>query len=213
MAPSVIILVLQGLLEVNAYILERDGHCLIIDPGFEKERIRRFIEERKWIVEGILLTHGHFDHTGAVDVFPVPVYLHEAESAFVSNDQWNGYTEFGISRPWNMNALSLTKLRHGDTIPFQESQVEVLHTPGHTPGSVCYRWENCLFSGDTLFKEAVGRWDFPGGDGKALRQSVVSLIENLEPSVEVYPGHGEPTTIGQEREVNPYYHQWKKYPL
>ncbi|MCX7655514.1 MAG: MBL fold metallo-hydrolase [Treponemataceae bacterium] len=210
MSSSITTLVLQGPLDVNAYLLENGGHCLIIDPGFEKERLQQVVQYRNLIVDGILLTHGHFDHTSALDVFPVPIYLHEAETIFLANDQWNGYAEFGIPRPWDLQALSLIKLRQGDYIPFQKNHLEVLHTPGHTPGSVCYRWENNLFSGDTLFKDAVGRWDLPGGDAKALRQSVLSLIETLDSSITVYPGHGEATTIGRERQLNVYYRQWKK---
>ncbi len=203
-------LVLHGEIDVNSYVVDKDGKCFIIDPGFQKERLIKFVEDRNLEVMGILLTHGHFDHIGAVDAFCAPVYLHEKEMEIIMDEQKNGYAVYGIKMPFDLSKIELVPLKDGDKLKLSDMDIDVIHTPGHTVGGVCYKMENNLYSGDTLFEKSIGRYDFPTGDIHALEKSVVYLIENLDEGTRVHPGHGDSTTIGAEKMANPYYRIWKR---
>ena len=180
--------------QTNTYIAENDGHCVIIDAGYHPETILRFLEDHVLTVDAILLTHGHFDHVGAVRNLAAelacPVYLHESE----------------LSMPPMMTAGPLYYTHtygEGDHLTFAGIRFRVLHTPGHTPGSVCLMAEDHLFSGDTLFAGSCGRTDFPGGDWATIRKSLTRLA-GMENDYLVHPGHGESTTLAREKQYNPY---------
>lgn len=201
-------LLLVGDIDVNCYFIERKGQCYIVDPGYEKERIRDYVNKRGLRVLGILLTHAHIDHVEALDCFNVPVYLHNRELPVFQDEYYSGYKLYKKTRPYSLNDIEIRELKHGDRLPLSDRNIEVIHTPGHTPGSVCYKVDSLLYTGDTLFKSSVGRWDFPLGDENALRDSIISLIRNHDASVTVCPGHGPRTTIGEERESNQFYMKW-----
>ena len=180
--------------QTNTYIAENDGHCVIIDAGYHPETILRFLNDHNLTADAILLTHGHFDHVGAVRDLAAelacPVYLHESE----------------LSMPPMMTAGPLYYTHtygEGDHLTFAGIRFRVLHTPGHTPGSVCLMAEDHLFSGDTLFAGSCGRTDFPGGDWATIRKSLTRLAQIPEDLV-VLPGHGESTTLAREKQYNPY---------
>ena len=180
--------------QTNTYIAENDGHCVIIDAGYHPETILRFLEGHDLTADAILLTHGHFDHVGAVRDLAAelacPVYLHESE----------------LSMPPMMTAGPLYYTHtygEGDHLTFAGIRFRVLHTPGHTPGSVCLRAEEHLFSGDTLFAGSCGRTDFPGGDWATIRKSLLRLAQIPEDLV-VHPGHGGSTSLAAEKQYNPY---------
>ncbi len=183
-----------GAYQTNTYIVANDGHCVIIDPGYEPETIACFLEKNSLTANAIFLTHGHFDHVGAVqalvETLSCPVYIHEAE----------------LSMPQMMTAGPLYHTHtygEGDRISAAGLSFRVLHTPGHTPGSVCLIVEDACFSGDTLFANSCGRTDLPGGDWATLRRSLTRLAQ-LENDLTVYPGHGESTTLAAEKRYNPY---------
>ena len=183
-----------GNYQTNTYIVANDGRCVIIDPGFEPDTISRFLENNTLSVDAIFLTHGHFDHVGAVrDLvarLDCPVYIHKAE----------------LSMPQAMTAGPLYYTHsydEGDRITAAGIHFRVLHTPGHTPGSVCLMAEDAMFSGDTLFYGSCGRTDLPGGDWATIRRSLNRLAQ-MDFSGAVYPGHGESTTLAQEKRYNPY---------
>jgi len=203
-------LALKGEIPMNSYILHNQDSCYVIDPGSEAEKIRSIINKEGWKVLGILLTHAHLDHIGALDIYPVPIYLHREEEQVLRNDQINGFGLFGVPRLFNLETLDLHILDPGVPLMLGEQQIDFIHTPGHTPGGVCYRVGNHLITGDTLFKDAVGRWDFPLGDEDQLKQSVINLIEGQNPSYHIHPGHGENSTIEREKRDNYFYHNWKK---
>lgn len=188
-----------GSFEVNCSLLYADNHTWIIDPGAEAERIIAQLEQDGRIPDAILLTHAHFDHIGGVPSlqqrFPaLPVYVHPNDvPAFTHplNQMPPDYPP--IDRPANVR----------DARTF--TGAEVIETPGHTPGGVCYlfKGENLLCSGDTLFAGSIGRTDLPGGDMLTLMSSLEKLKE-LPPATTVIPGHGPYTTIGHELAGNPF---------
>lgn len=183
-----------GMLQTNCYILTEGDRCLVIDPGDEPEKVLGFLEKQGLTLEAVLLTHGHFDHVGAVKTLAAEtdcrVFLCEQD----------------LTLPGAMTAGPLYHTdfySEGDRLTLAGMTFEVLHTPGHTPGSVCLRFGEHLFSGDTLFAGSCGRTDFPGSSPADMIRSL-SRLSQLEDSLKVYPGHGENTTIGKEKRYNPY---------
>jgi len=185
-----------GAYETNCYILWAEGQndCAVIDPGYEHERILSFLKEQGLELSAILLTHGHFDHVGAVRKLfaqaDCDIYLCPAD----------------CDMPERMTAGPLCytiSYQEGDVLEIAGLSIQVLHTPGHTPGSVCLLCENALFAGDTLFAGSCGRTDLPGGSWEQLTASLARL-KALEGNYTVYPGHGEATTLHAERLYNPY---------
>lgn len=170
------------------YLLSMPGRddCVLIDPGAQAERIRQAVGERR--VAAILLTHGHFDHIGAVAALKGPdtaLVIHEADAPMLGDPQQNASWLIGKA----VVAPQATRLTHeGDEFSYAGISFTVLHTPGHTPGGVCYRAEDGLFSGDTRFRHGYGRVDLPGGSMAELCLSLKRL-EPLLPQVTLYPGH------------------------
>ncbi len=179
---------------------------LVIDPGDDAAAIETELNAIDAAVSAYLLTHGHADHISALakllEKHPAPVYLHEADAAwaFTEANQMPPFYAPPLSAPENM-----VRLRDGQTLRFGAHTVDVIGTPGHTPGSVCYHFsgEKCLFSGDTLFSGSIGRTDFPGGDASQMQSSLRRLAA-LAPETVVYPGHGPATTVAEERRINPF---------
>ena len=185
-----------GAYQTNCYLVwdENSPTCVVIDPGYEPDTILAEVKKLGKEITAILLTHGHFDHVGGVKELAAEtgckVYLNEAE----------------LSMPPQMTAgrLSYTDTYgEGDFVEEAGLAFKVLHTPGHTPGSVCLLCENAMFSGDTLFWGSCGRTDQPGGSWTTIRASLLRLAE-LSGDYEVYPGHGDFTKLSFERNFNPY---------
>lgn len=194
-----------GPLAVNCYLVaDENGNAAVIDPGDEASRILEALQREGMTCKAVLLTHVHFDHIGAVkelcEATGAPLYCHEDDAAALTDGRRNLAALFGVALSVPSEAETL---RDGQTLAVGDLRFEVLHTPGHTPGGVCYRIGDTLFSGDTLFCESVGRIDFPGGDGGALRRSIARLF-TLPDETRVFPGHDEPTSIGHEKQYNPY---------
>lgn len=187
-----------GLYETNCYIIEENNHVLIIDPGKKPERIIAAIGEKQ--VDGIVLTHGHFDHIGAVD----DLMNYYGIAAYVDRDD-----EILLNNPYNKMAGYSGKVFHKvnylhDGInKLGNFSFKVIKTPGHTDGSVLILIENHLFTGDTLFKESVGRTDLYLGNNAKLIQSL-KLIKTLDPDYIIYPGHGDISTLKEEFLYNPF---------
>ena len=185
-----------GLYQTNCYIIhdEQSKTCCVIDPGYEADSILDECDKLGLSIEAILLTHGHFDHVGAVKELVAEtgckVYLHAAD----------------LSMPPMMTAGQLYYTHtydEGTTLNLAGLSISVLHTPGHTPGSVCLLTGNSIFSGDTLFAQGCGRTDLPGGDWATILQSL-NRLGRIEGNFWVYPGHGPSTTLSQEKKYNPY---------
>ena len=177
-----------GQLATQCYLVslpDRDD-CIVIDPGAEPERIRAALQKKR--LAAILLTHGHFDHVGAVSALmdaDTPLYIHALDAPMLADPKLNLCRMIGqtITAP-PANHL----LQEGDLVQAAGSTLTVLHTPGHTPGSVCYRAGDVLFTGDTLFHMGCGRTDFPGGSEADMRQSLARLAP-LARECTIYPGH------------------------
>ena len=186
-----------GKVMTNCYIIYNEGsdEAVLIDPAAEGEKIKRALGERK--VAAILLTHGHFDHTGALRDFPgVPVYIHPADDIMLKDPAWHAGGMVG-DREARPDATDY--VQEGTRLYLADLPIRVLHVPGHTKGSVAYEIENALFTGDTLFYRGFGRTDLPGGSMAEEMKSVKRLLR-LEKDLMVFPGHGDPTTLKAERE-------------
>ncbi|MCL2198900.1 MAG: MBL fold metallo-hydrolase [Defluviitaleaceae bacterium] len=178
---------------------------VIIDASDSYETIRRAIEEHEITVKAILLTHGHFDHTLCVDklreLTGAPVYAHEAEAELLKNSEYNR----GIMRGLDISVVADKLFSDGEVFSLIKGvELQVIHTPGHTAGGVCYydSARAVIFTGDTLFRETIGRTDMPTGDTKTLIASVRDKLFTLPDNVTVYPGHDQSTTISHEKEYN-----------
>lgn len=201
-------IVLNGDIEVNCYIIDDNNECFLIDPGCNSSAIKQIIEDKKLVLKGILLTHGHFDHIGAIGDFNVPVYIHKDDYPCLLSADTSAFSWFGKKLPFDVEKLQVKLLEHEDTIQLGKKAIKVIHTPGHTCGSVCYLLDNELYSGDTLFRCGVGRWDLTTGNILQLKKSIINLLNSLDDSVLVYPGHDDETIIGFEKQYNPYYNEW-----
>jgi len=174
--------------------------CLI-DPGADGSVIKNFITKNRLDLKFIINTHGHGDHIACNAFFGVPVYIHRLDMEFLTNAKLNLSSSFffKITSP---KASRL--LEDDDSILLGSLKFEVMHTPGHTPGSISLKLGNVAFTGDTLFKDGVGRTDFEYGDQDALFRSIRDKLLTLKDDVIIYPGHGDPSTIGEERRTNPF---------
>lgn len=200
--------VVVGPLETNCYLLIslEDGRCACVDPGGEPERILDRARMEGAEIEVVLLTHGHADHASAAleisSSTGSPVLLHRADWPLVLDPL--SHQPFGLGslvRPFEPQG----ELKEGGTVKVGGVEIKVLHTPGHTPGSVCLLAGCLLLSGDTLFAGSVGRVDHPGGDFGLLLRSLREKIAPLPDETLVLPGHGPETTIGRERRENPFF--------
>lgn len=202
---------LVGKLAVFAYAVwdPETRECLLIDPAFETQNILAWVGEAGLKVEGIINTHAHTDHTAGnfaiISATGARLCIHRLEAKRLTRI-WNRAISKVLGGAGSPSADLL--LEHGDEIPVGRYQLEVIHTPGHTSGSICLLGENHLFTGDTLFVGGVGRTDLPGGSEKTLAESIKTRILTLDDSIIVWPGHhygATPTsTIGRERAGNPF---------
>ncbi len=197
-----------GLFQTNCYFIHREGDLdtIVVDPGDRAESIFMEVSRQKLNVTGILLTHGHFDHILGVKEFKAKtsakVYAGANEAELLKNPTINASER--VRRPESIVPDVLFQDKEQVTIG--DLSFEVIFTPGHTKGSVCYyfREAGILISGDTLFEESVGRCDFPTGSESALLSSIKERLMVLPDETKVYPGHGAPTTIGNERKYNTF---------
>lgn len=181
-----------GQLQANCYILGYNNtkRGVVIDPGGDVHRIIKEVSKAGLTIEKILLTHCHFDHTeGAVELKEItgaPISIH----------------------PFDVPGLGFSpdnELKDGENFNVGHYNISVIHTPGHSPGGVCFCAPGAVFTGDTLFAGSIGRTDFPGGDYNALISGVKKRIFPLGDDLRVYPGHGPSSTIGRERKANPFF--------
>ncbi len=195
-----------GPFAANCYIYasETTATGIIIDPGDEADVILQNVSALGLTIKHIILTHGHIDHVGALketkEATGAEIDIHSEDTTALSRDLVSRM--FGLSYP--KPPPPDCRLSDGDTISFADTSLKVVHTPGHSPGSICLLTNKLIFSGDTLFCGGIGRSDLPGGDYRKLMHSLRTRLLALPDDTRVYPGHGPSTTIGQERRQNPF---------
>lgn len=201
-----IIKLVVGDLQENCFILfDENKDAFIVDPGDSSKNIINAIEKNNLSIKFILLTHGHFDHVGAVaalkEKYNVPIYLSEKDKNFLEKPEEVRASAFGIQiEPAKVDYFVKDK----DEIKFSQDIIKVIETPGHTIGSVCYLFKNLLFSGDTLFNGSIGRTDFPESDHNLMMESLKKL-KNLDDDIFVLSGHGPESQMNYEKNSNPYF--------
>ncbi len=210
--PNIIVKTIPvGPLETNCYLVidSETKDAVLIDPGAEADELLSILDDEKVALRGVLLTHGHGDHIGAVGKIisekNVPLWIHSDDAVMLTDSEKNLSAMLGLfittDHPYN-------DLVDDETINFGSIQIKVLHTPGHTRGGVSLYIPNennpILLSGDTLFKGDVGRCDLPGGSWETLRKSILEKLYVLPDNTVVYPGHGDSSTIGNEKITNNY---------
>ena len=183
--------IVVGPLGTNCYIVSGDGKtCAVIDPGAESIKIKRYLEQNSLTCDGILITHGHEDHTSGLakleDYTKAPVYV-------------------GAEDLYRMPIDGCKAVGEGDVIKAGALEFKVIETPGHTEGGVCYICGDAMFAGDTIFYESVGRTDFPGGDFSVLRRTLQKIDSLPYDDLDIYPGHMQKTTLAHERQYNPFF--------
>lgn len=196
-----------GSMQTNCYFLtdNKASETAVVDPGADGDRLLEKLSEKELRCTKILLTHAHFDHIMSLEMVRratgAKVYVHTDDAKLLCDDERNlakGFTGESLScRPADI------LLSNGDIVTLGEEKLRVLHTPGHTPGSVCYITDGAILSGDTLFRGDIGRYDLPGGDYDALIRSLAKLSA-LTGEYKIYPGHGASTSLEYEKANNLY---------
>ncbi len=187
----------------NCYLIfsEKSKKGFMIDCPAPSREVDEYIQNHNIEIAFIALTHAHFDHIGSLDNYSVPFYIHKDDLSFLKNPDLNGSTLFSSPviikrRPYFY--------QDGMLLNFDGYNAEVIHTPGHTPGSISLKFNNWLFSGDTIFFDSVGRTDIPLASHDKLIKSIRNRILTLPADTIIYPGHGPSTTVGREKEHNPF---------
>ena len=191
----------------NCYLIRRRDTtaALVVDPGLQLDRVRQQIDSEGLTLDHILVTHGHIDHAAGVPGLHAqtraPIAMHADDLAILD---WETIAEYPFVPPGFTSFSIDTALTHGTTLAFQDLSLRVLHTPGHTQGSVCFLFGLDCFAGDTLFQRGIGRTDLPSGDMRKIVFSIRNVLYALPPKTVVYPGHGPATTIEEEKLLNPF---------
>ena len=195
--------IVVGPLESNCYLAgdEDTKEIFIIDPGGDYKKIKSAIDEDSLKPKAVINTHGHGDHIGANEEFDIPVWIHRLDADFLTDPSKNLSGAFGFF----LKTKTASKLlENGNILNVGKYSLEVIHTPGHTPGSICLKSRRVIFTGDTLFCEGIGRTDFQYGSERDIMRSIKEKLFTLDDSYIIYPGHGPESTIGNEKANNPY---------
>ena len=193
-------------MQTNCYILQSDATAIIIDPGDEPERIVRFLNDIKVKPSKIVATHTHFDHVLGVDSIRtelnIPFLIHRDDLSMLESMQnrVRQFMGFEVPPPPKVDGY----LKDGELLKLGDETILVLHTPGHSPGSISLSGDEYVLTGDALFNQSIGRTDLPGGDLNTLVHSIRERLFKLGDETVVYPGHGPETTIGDEKLANPF---------
>lgn len=193
--------IVVGIMEANCYIVgdESTKEAFIIDPGGDCKEIKKVVDHEHLKPKAIINTHGHGDHIMADGEFGLPIWIHRLDADFLEDPSKNLSGTFGLMFK---TGPAKRLLEHGDLLNLGKYNIEVIHTPGHTPGSICLKDDSVVFTGDTLFYEGIGRTDFIYGSEDDIMRSIKEKLFILDDYI-VYPGHGPSTTISHEKRHNP----------
>src|SRR5438874_3207782 len=191
--------------DTNCWLLALEGReeALVVDPGFFPDRVRELLRAAGKRPVAVLATHGHYDHVGSAAALcgsELPLYIHKDDELALTDPQtWGaGFVTEAAGRPEHVRTLS-----DGDVLDVAGFSLEVLHTPGHTPGSICFKGWDFIFTGDLVFRGAIGRSDFPNSSAEDMDVSLRRFLA-LPDGLAAHPGHGQDTTVGFERATNPF---------
>ena len=190
-------------LESNCYLVgdEDTKEIFIIDPGGDYKKIKSVIDKDRLKPKAVINTHGHGDHIGANNEFGIPVWIHRLDAEFLTDPSRNLSGAFGF---FLKTKKASRLLEHSDILNIGKYNLEVIHTPGHTPGSICLKGNKVIFTGDTLFCQGIGRTDFTYGSEEDIMKSIKERLFKLDEEYVIYPGHGPDSTIGFEKANNSY---------
>lgn len=198
-----------GPVQTTCYIVSNQKKAIVIDPAANANQIIQYLRTKKLELEAVLLTHGHFDHIGAVNElvtkYQVPIYTHKKEKEYFENPEIN-LSPMIYERLVLNDGFDYRFISDEQVIECLDTTIKAFHVPGHTPGSLCYYFESdaVVFTGDTLFRRSIGRTDFIYGNHDQLVRGIRTKLLSLPPHTLVYPGHGECTTIEEESKGNPF---------
>jgi hydroxyacylglutathione hydrolase len=198
----------------NCYVVSSsDRSCIVIDPGDDFPIINAYLNKENLTPLAVLNTHAHYDHLGAVsdikERYNIEFYLHFADSKLLKAA--NFYRAFFLGEKQIRIPIAEHNLALTPTLQFGSLNIKIIHTPGHTPGGVCFEIENSVFSGDTLMSKDIGRTDLPGGDKAALLNSISLLFQSFPKETMFYPGHGPALTLGEISQKNPHASECSNY--
>ncbi len=195
-----------GRLQTNCYVLASQGEALVVDPGDEAPRILRYVDDLRAKLKTIVATHTHFDHVLGVSQLKTqtkaPFLIHKDDLEILESMQERVRMFLNLKVPPPPTADGF--LKDGDSLHFGDETLRVIHTPGHSPGSISLAGRGYVFTGDALFNQSIGRTDLPGGNSETLLNSIKTKLFALEDETMVYPGHGPETSIGDEKLANPF---------
>ena len=195
--------IVVGPMESNCYLAgdEDTKEIFVIDPGGDYNKIKKIIDQAGLKPKVVINTHGHGDHIGANKEFNIPVWIHRLDADFLTDPSKNLSGAFGF---FLKTKTASRLLEDGDILSVGKYKLEVIHTPGHTPGSICLKTEGVVFTGDTLFCQGIGRTDFAYGSEEDILRSIKERLFALDDDYIIYPGHGPSSKIGNEEQNNSY---------
>ncbi len=197
----------QNPAEVNSYALIKEEEIILIDPGFNGDNIIAYCNQNNFYITDIILTHGHFDHIQSIPklaiTYKFKIHISRDDLILLKNDEYNYARAFGESFNLPSN-IDINFLSDKQKLNINGEDFNVITTPGHTKGSLCIKYKNWLFSGDTLFADSVGRTDLFSGNQSHLNKSLKKLTDTISNNLTIYPGHGKSAKMSKIKEINPY---------
>lgn len=192
-----------GPMAVNCYVIADPStkKACLVDPGFDGMMLKDFLHKNGYSLEFVINTHGHGDHIALNGYFGSPIYIHKLDKDFLTDTSKNLSSMFFFKV---RSPVASRLLEDGDIVELGNLKLEIIHTPGHTPGSISIKWDGVILTGDTLFHNGVGRTDFEYGDGEAILKAIREKLLIYGDDTVIYPGHGDISTIGYERRHNPF---------
>lgn len=198
----------DGLTGGNSYLLSKKGQAVLIDPGFNGQKIIAYCQEKAILIKHVILTHGHHDHIRdlrhLVKIFSFDLSIHAQDYPFLFDPVKSYASAFGTNERLNIEKIVIHQIKQDETRTYLDEQFKLLSTPGHTAGSICILYQKMLFSGDTLFYDSVGRTDLFSGSSTAMHHSLKKLEAKISDQVTVYPGHGRHGLMAEIKAENYY---------
>ena len=195
----------KGMLAANCFLLYKNNEAIVIDPGVKAEYILAFLNENKIRLKYIVFTHAHIDHIlhskKLKDKTSARIIVHELDNELLIDSYKNGSLLFGLNKKFDNGDILVNEK---DKIKFADIELDIIHTPGHTPGGICIYYDKHMFTGDTLFYMSIGRTDLGMGNHQQLLDSIKNKLFQYDDDVIIYPGHGTNSTIGFEKNNNTY---------